>query len=87
MPGQTPRRDSEDTRQRVLEAGRVNVAAINYHFGGGAALYGELLVMAHRRVVAQDALYDIAKGDGDPVARLRQLIDLAVASVAGMGET
>ena len=34
MPGQTPRRDSEDTRQRVLEAGRVNVAAINYHFGG-----------------------------------------------------
>ena len=56
-------------------------------FRGAVALYGELLVMAHRRVVAQDALYDIAKGDGDTVARLRQLIDLAVASVAGMGET
>src|SRR6056297_1604209 len=96
MPGQTPRRDSEDARQRILEAAcrifaergvdratgkeiteaaGVNVAEINHHFGGAAALYGEVLVMAHRRVVAQDALSDIAEGDGDPVARLRQLID------------
>lgn len=108
MLGQTPRRDSEDTRQRILEAAcrifaekgvdratgkeiteaaGVNVAAINYHFGGIAALYGEVLVMAHRRVVAQDALSDIAEGDADPVAKLRQLIDLAVGSVAEMSET
>jgi TetR/AcrR family transcriptional regulator, regulator of cefoperazone and chloramphenicol sensitivity len=108
MPGQTPRRDSEDTRRRILEAAcrifaekgvdratgkeiteaaGVNVAAINYHFGGIAALYGEVLVMAHRRVVAQDALSGIAEGDADPVAKLRQLIDLAVGSVAEMSET
>src|SRR6056297_739720 len=33
------------TGKEITEAAGVNVAEINHHFGGAAALYGEVLVM------------------------------------------
>lgn len=70
------------TSKRVCEAAGVNLAGVNYHFGGREGLYAAVLVEAHRRLLSREALADIAAGAGDARARLGQVID---ALVGGMG--
>ena len=69
------------TGKEIAERAGANSAAVNYYYGGIDQLYGEVLVEAHRRLVAYDVLAAVAKGDGEPEDKLRRLIGIVIAAV------
>lgn len=70
------------TGKEICERARASSAAVNYHYGGMEALYAEVLVEAHRRLVAYDDLAAVASGDADPKHKLRQVLELMVRAIA-----
>ena len=77
--------DGATAKEIALRAG-ANAAAVNYHFGGIAPLYAEVLAEAHRRLVNYQALARAASVDTDPKDRLRRLIGLLVRVVRSQGD-
>ncbi|MET3133663.1 AcrR family transcriptional regulator [Oxalobacteraceae bacterium GrIS 1.11] len=70
------------TSKQVCTAAQVNLAGVNYHFGGREGLYAAVLVEAHHRLLSREALSAIAAGPGDARAKLGQVID---GLIQGMG--
>lgn len=73
------------TGKEITERAKANSAAVNYYYGGIDRLYGEVLVEAHRRLVAYDVLAAIAKGEGRPEDKLRRLLGVVVKAIMGPG--
>ncbi|WP_255211011.1 TetR/AcrR family transcriptional regulator [Methylogaea oryzae] len=61
----------EATVREICRHAEVNVAAVNYHFRGKEALYGEALAYAYREA---DARYPLALAEGSAEERLRHYI-------------
>jgi AcrR family transcriptional regulator len=59
------------TSKEICERAGMNAAAVNYHFGGIDALYGALLVRAHRHFMTLEALREIDESDLGPQDKLR----------------
>lgn len=70
------------TSKQVCTLAEVNLAAVNYHFGGKEGLYSAVLVEAHRRLLSLDELSAIADSDGDARGKLGRVID---RMIDGMG--
>ena len=70
------------TSKDICARAGVNLAAVNYHFGSKEALYAEVLVEAHRQLVALEDLRRIADGPGTPRARLQAVLRLLLARVS-----
>ncbi len=64
------------TGREIAMRARSNSAAVNYHFGGIEALYTEVLIEAHRRLLTFDRLRAVANVQGDARARLAGIIGL-----------
>lgn len=63
------------TSREICELARVNSAAVNYHFGGKARLYVEMLREAHRRLINISALESAARDSaGDVEKRLEKVV-------------
>ena len=66
------------TSKEICERAGMNRASVNYHFGGIEALYAETLARAHRRLVAREALEDIALSEASANWKLHAFIALIV---------
>lgn len=64
--------------KEIASRAEVDLASINYHFGGRDALYQVVLAEAHRRFVALPDLGRLVQGDATPQARLGNLIEFLV---------
>ncbi|MBN8941082.1 MAG: CerR family C-terminal domain-containing protein [Rhizobiales bacterium] len=71
------------TGKEITERAGANSAAVNYYYHGIDRLYGEVLVEAHRRLVAYDVLAAITKGEGRPEDKLRRLLGVVVKAIMG----
>lgn len=71
------------TGKEIAERAGSNSAAVNYYYGGIEGLYAEVLVEAHRRLLAYDALRALADAPGEPADKLRMIIRMVVTAVAG----
>lgn len=69
------------TAKEIAQRAQTNAAAVNYHFKGIEALYEEVLVEAHRRILNYDDLVKASSGDDAPKVKLRNLISLVVRIV------
>jgi TetR/AcrR family transcriptional regulator, regulator of cefoperazone and chloramphenicol sensitivity len=71
------------TGKEIAERAGSNSAAVNYYYGGIDGLHAEVLVEAHRRLVAYDTLRALAEAPGDPADKLRMVIRMVVMTVTG----
>ena len=71
------------TGKEIAERAGSNSAAVNYYYGGIDGLYGEVLLEAHRRLIAYDSLIALAEGPQQPKEKLRTLIGLIARTVTG----
>jgi AcrR family transcriptional regulator len=71
------------TSREICAAAGINLAAVNYHFGGKDGLYEAVLVEAHGQLVAIGDLEAIAQSTTDPAAKLAALIELFVRRATG----
>ena len=62
------------TGRQICELARVNYAAVNYHFGGKAQLYVEVLREAHRRLINISAIKAAAQNSGAVEVRLERVL-------------
>ncbi len=67
---------AETANKAVAEKAAVDVASINYHFGGRDGLYRAVLGEAHRHLVSLETLRQIDGFDLPPSEKLRRLIDV-----------
>ncbi len=66
------------TAKEIAIRAQTNAAAVNYYFGGIQALYEEVLVEAHRRIVNYDDLSQALTGSQRPEEKLQRLFTLLV---------
>ena len=69
------------TSKEICALAGADAAAVNYHFGGKAALYQAVLVEAHRQLFSVDELRAIALQKGSPKARLESLLRMLMARI------
>ena len=62
------------TGRQICDLARVNYAAVNYHFGGKAQLYVEVLREAHRRLIDIKAIAAAAQDTGPVEDRLESVL-------------
>ncbi len=73
------------TGKEISERAGSSSAAVNYYYGGMEALYGEVLVEAHRRLIGYEQLAAVVSGDGDPKQKLRKVIELMARTIVSPG--
>jgi len=73
---------AETTGKAIAAEAEVDLASINYHFGGRSGLYQAVLVEAHRRLVTLLDLQKIAASDLPATAKFRSVIETLVAGSA-----
>ncbi len=73
---------SQATSKEICEKAGMNSASVNYHFGGFEALYVETLVYAHRRLLAIEAIRDIAESRASALEKLQAIVTLFVRRLA-----
>jgi AcrR family transcriptional regulator len=71
------------TSREICATAGINLAAVNYHFGGKDGLYEAVLVEAHGQLVAIGDLEALARSDADPRAKLAALIGLFIQRAKG----
>ncbi|ESQ97733.1 MULTISPECIES: TetR/AcrR family transcriptional regulator [Pseudomonadaceae] len=69
---------AETTSKAIAALAEVDLASINYHFGGRDGLYQAVLVEAHRRLLDVTALQQIAESDLPVAGKLRSLLEQLV---------
>jgi AcrR family transcriptional regulator len=70
---------AETTNKAIAECAGIDVALINYHFGGRAGLYESCLIEAHRQLISLKALEMIEASSLAAEEKLARLIDALVA--------
>jgi len=65
---------SRGTSREICKRAGMNVAAVNYHFGGIDALYGETLLLAHRRMASIGLLDEIVSSKASAPQKLGALL-------------
>lgn len=73
---------AETTNKAIAAAAGVDLASINYHFGGRDGLYQSVLAAAHQRFIKLDELTRLAALDLPPAEKLRMLLSGLVAKAA-----
>lgn len=63
------------TSKIICERAQANMAAVNYHFGGLAGLYQEVLREVHRQLMSLDYLTELANSPHPPRDKLALFID------------
>src|SRR5947209_7760049 len=71
------------TSKEICRRARANPAAVNYHFGGIAPLYAEVVREAHNRLVTLDAISAAVAAKTNAKAKLRAVIELFVRALTG----
>lgn len=66
---------AETSSKAVAMKAEVDLAAINYHFGGRSGLYQAVLLEGHRRLISLDTLRALEGGPGSAEQKLRHFID------------
>ncbi|WP_414156177.1 TetR/AcrR family transcriptional regulator [Pseudomonas sp. BNK-30] len=74
---------AETTSKAIAAKAEVDLASINYHFGGRDWLYQAVLVEAHRRVLDVTALQHIAESELPASEKLRSLFEQLVPKTMG----
>ena len=74
------------TTKEICAAAGVNIAAVNYHFGGKDGLYRSILAEAHRQIVGLDELEAITGGSRDVRTKIRAVVR-RIVTVAAKSET
>jgi len=76
-----------ETPSKVIAArAEVDLAAINYHFGGRDGLYAAVLVEAHRGLIGADLLRGVAEADLSPPEKLHRVISSLVTATTVEGD-
>jgi len=77
---------AETTNKAIAEQAGVDVASINYHFGGRGGLYQATLIEAHRQLISLGELEAIDASELAPADKVGRIIDTLVdAAVNGKG--
>ncbi|MAT68186.1 MAG: transcriptional regulator [Planctomycetaceae bacterium] len=71
------------TSKQVATRAKVDLASINYHFGGRSGLYQAVLAEAHGRLIKLEELRQFVADDAPPRERLRDLIHRLVERATG----
>lgn len=71
------------TSKEICERAGVNLAAVNYHFGGKQGLYRSVLAEAHRQLMTLEQLHGLAGLSGPPSARLEAVLRQFVRHAIG----
>jgi AcrR family transcriptional regulator len=70
------------TSKMIAERAGVDMASINYHFGGRDGLYRAVLVEAHRRFVALEELIEISRRGISSADKLGALLEAVIGRLA-----
>lgn len=72
---------AETSSKAVATMAQVDLAAINYHFGGRSGLYQSVLLEGHRRLISLEALQQLQAAPGSAKSKLGHLIDSLVERI------
>lgn len=75
---------AQTTNKAIAQHAEVDLAAINYHFGGREGLYLAVLSEAHRHFVDGTELKALAENEQDPIERFNSFIDMLVDKLHGL---
>lgn len=72
---------ADTSSKGVAARAQVDLAAINYHFGGSSGLYQSVLLEGHRRLISLEALQQLQAAPGSAKDKIEQFIDSLVERI------